>query len=254
MSVGIKVMINYKNKVNLRGQYSVHLRLTVDRLQRYYEIKVPQKVTLSQWSGLDDQWVNHTHPYAFEINNKIIDSKKQITDIVKRYYNLNKPITMDIIDREFNRRGERNSFNDYVKNYIRTPPPNVRLTDITWEKYHAFMLHLDKFNPKIRFNQMDVDLIASFRNYLADLNGRKGKMHPATIKSYFDKFKVIAMHAARKENLIDVKDLEDYFREVKIHVPKRKEGQHLEIEELQKLRALSFNQTEYSLERDRDLF
>ena len=122
MGVGIKVMINYKNKVNLRGLYSIHLRVTADRIQRYYEIKVPQKVSLSEWSGLDDQWVNHTNPYAFEINNKIIDTKKQITDIVRRYYNLNKPISMDIIDREFNHRGERNIFNDYVKNYIRTPP------------------------------------------------------------------------------------------------------------------------------------
>jgi integrase len=62
------------------------------------------------------------------------------------------------------------------------------------------------------------------------------------------------MHAAKKENLLDVRDLESYLEDVKITVPKKKEGQHLEIEELQRLRKLVFAKNEFSLQRDRDLF
>jgi predicted solute-binding protein len=66
-------------------------------------------------------------------------------------------------------------------------------------------------------------------------------MDPATIKSYFDKFKVILTHAAKKENLLDIRDLENYFEDIKITIPKKKEGQHLEIEDLQKLKKLQFD-------------
>jgi integrase len=254
MGVSVKPVFNYRNKVNKGGLYSIHLRVTINREQNYYEIKVPEKVAVDQWAGIDDEWVKNTHTYAFEINYKIIEKKKVVTDIVKRFYNHNKPVTFYAIDRELNRRGDRNILNDYVKNYIRNPPENVKLDDVTWEKYNAFLKHLNDFQPKILFNEIDGTLIARFKNYLADLKGRKGKMDPSTIKSYFDKFKVVLMHAAKKENLIDIRDLESYLEDVKISVPKKKEGQHLEIEELQRLRKLVFAKNEFSLERDRDLF
>jgi len=66
-------------------------------------------------------------------------------------------------------------------------------------------------------------------------------MDPATIKSYFDKLKVVLMHAAKKE-------------EIKISVPQKKQRQYLEIEEIQRLRKLQFDKKDKCLERDRDLF
>jgi integrase len=79
-------------------------------------------------------------------------------------------------------------------------------------------------------------------------------MVPATIKSYFDKLKVVLNHAAKKDRFLDIQEIENYFEEVKIIVPIKKEGQHLEIEEIQKLRALKFDKKDQSLERDRDIF
>jgi integrase len=254
MGVTIKPIINYRNKTNKTGRYPIHLRVTVDRDQRYYQIKVPEKVALDQWSGEDDNWVRNSHTYSFEINNKIIEKKKLVIDLVKRFYNSNKQVTFYAIDRELNRKGDRMVVNDYMRNYIRNPPENVKLDDITWEKYAACLKHLDKFQPKILFAEVDDILIARFRNYLADHKGQKGKMQPSTIKSYFDKIKVVLMHAAKKENFLNVRELESFFEDVKISVPKKKEGLHLEIEELQRLRKLIFTEREYSLERDRDLF
>ena len=144
--------------------------------------------------------------------------------------------------------------NDYIKDYITRPPENVVLTEVTWEKYNAFLKHLNDFQSKIPFSEVDDVFIARFRNYLASLAGRNGKMNPATIKSYFDKLKVVLMHAAKKDNLLDRQQVEYFFEEIKITVPRKKEGQHLDIEEVQELKKLVFAEKDRSLERDRDLF
>lgn len=247
-------LINYRNKTNSRGFYSIHLRVTINRQQRYYHVKTPQKVGLKQWSGETDQWVRNSHPYAFEINNKINEKKTVVMNLIKRCYNLNKPVSFYLIDRELNRKGDRSILNDYINDFIKRPPESVVLTEVTWEKYNAFLIHLNEFQAKIPFCEVDEVLIARFRNYLAGLKGRKGKMNPATIKSYFDKLKVVLMHAAKKDNLLDRQQVEFFFEEIKITVPRKKEGQHLDIEEVQKLKKLAFTIKDQSLARDRDLF
>lgn len=79
-------------------------------------------------------------------------------------------------------------------------------------------------------------------------------MDPATIKSYWDKLKVVLTYAAKKDHFLDPIEVERYFEEIKVSVPKKKEGLHLEIEEVQRLRKLVFEEKDYSLQRDRDLF
>jgi integrase-like protein len=79
------------------------------------------------------------------------------------------------------------------------------LDDVTWEKYRACLLHLNNFQSKISFAQIDETLIARFKNYLANLKGRKSKMDPATIKSYFNKLKVVLNYAAKKDHFLDVR-------------------------------------------------
>ena len=254
MTISVTPLINYRNKTNSKGFYSIHLRVTINRQQRYYKVKIPQKISLKQWSGETDQWIRNTHPYAFEINNKINEKKTIVMNLIKRCYNLNKPVSFYLIDRELNRKGDRAILNDYVNDFIKRPPENVVLTDVTWEKYNAFLKHLNEFQAKISFNEVDEVFIARFRNYLASLKGRNGKMNPATIKSYFDKFKVVLMHAAKKDNLLDRQQVEYFFEEIRITVPRKKEGQHLDIEEVQELKKLTFTEKEHSLERDRDLF
>jgi integrase len=254
VTISVTPLINFRNKTNSNGFYSIHLRVTINRQQRYYKVKIPQKVTLKQWSGETDQWIRNSHPYAFEINNKINEKKTVVMNLIKRCYNLNKPVTFYLIDRELNRKGDRAILNDYVKDYITRPPENVVLTEVTWEKYTAFLKHLNDFQAKIPFSEVDDVFIARFRNYLASLSGRNGKMNPATIKSYFDKLKVVLMHAAKKDILLDRQQVEYFFEEVKITVPRKKEGQHLDIEEVQDLKKLIFVEKDRSLERDRDMF
>ncbi len=69
------MVFNWRNQINVKGKYSIHLRLTIGRVVKYFKIAVPQSVTEEQWMGKDDTWVKPNHPFAFEINNKIFEKK-----------------------------------------------------------------------------------------------------------------------------------------------------------------------------------
>jgi len=251
----ISVKHNWRKSTNHFGRYGVSIRVYLPGENvRHYPVKIPAKIAYEDWLGRDNHWVKNTHPFYFEINCKIAETINKFNDLVKRYYMQNKPVTFHIIEKELMFRGERNCFNDYFRNYIHRPPETVSLDDVTWEKYRACLFHLNNFQQKITFSQIDETLLARFKNYLANLKGRKGKMELATIKSYWDKLKVVLTHAAKKDHFLDPIEVERYFEEVKVSLPKKKEGQHLEIEEVQRLRKLQFDENDKALERDRDLF
>lgn len=251
----ISVKYNWRNSINRSGLYGVHLRVYLSGEQsRHYPIVIPAKISNEQWQGKENHWVKNTHPFYFEINCKIAETITKLNELTKRYYSQNKPVTFYAIEKELMLRGERNIFNDYFSNYIKHPPETANLDEVTWEKYRACLIHLNNFQKRISFSQIDETLIARFKNYLANLKGRKGKMEPATIKSYWDKLKVVLTHAAKKDHFLDPVQVENYFEEITVSVPKKKEGQHLEIEEVQRLRNLTFDEKDKSLQRDRDLF
>lgn len=52
--------------------------------------------------------------------------------------------------------------------------------------------------------------------------GRKGKLEASTIKPYFDKFKVVLTHAAKKEHLLDEKTVEQYLKKSPSVFPRKK--------------------------------
>lgn len=135
-------------------------------------------------------------------------------------------MTFYAIERELLRKGDRAIVNDYFRNYIRQPPETVNLDPVTWEKYAACLMHLDNFNPKLRFNEIDATMIARIKNYLFEQKGRKGKLEGSTVESYFYKLKIVLEHAAKKEHLLDPKAVEEYFQEITITESKRKEGLH----------------------------
>lgn len=251
----ISVRHNWRKNDNVEGRYGIHIRVYLPGEQtRHYAVKLPSKVSCDQWQGKENHWVKNNHPFFFEINCKIAETINKLNDLVRRHYIQNKPVTFYTIDKELMLRGERNIFNDYFRNYIHRPPETVSLDDVTWEKYRACLFHLNNFQERIPFAQIDETFIARFKNYLSNLKGRKGKMEPATIKSYWDKLKVVLTYAAKKDHFLDPIEVERYFEEIKVSVPRKKEGQHLEIEEVQRLKKLDFAEADKSLQRDRDLF
>jgi integrase len=168
-------------------------------------------------------------------------------ELIKRYYNLNKPLTFAIIFRQLKRKGDTNSFLDYMKLYIADPPE--KLQDNTIKKYQTCLLHLTKFRPAIYFNDIDKSLIQEFYKFL-QVNLRLGG---PTIKKYFDALKKV-IKAARRDDYIDASQLEFLFEDIKISAKRTTKRIYLETDEIKKWKALNFPQNKRFLERDRDIF
>ncbi len=239
-------VLNWENRVNINGRYSIHLRITIDRTSRYYKLHLPQKVAKDEWYGKDGRWVKDNHPFSFEINDKIREVKNKIDDIVKRFYMHNKQIAFQDIFQHLKKKGDDKIFNDFVKEYIRLKPDKLEIA--TWEKYTTFLNHLNEFNPQIPFVNLTPGLVRGFKNYLEE----KKEFTGSTMKLYFDKFKKVVSYA-EKENYIQDNQTRYLFDDIAIKVNKPKRI-YLEIDEIKKLKGIQFDEEQSARERDRDLF
>jgi site-specific recombinase XerD len=242
----IAVVLNWRNEKNKKGLYSIHLRITIDRHSRYFKIEVPQKVSVDQWQGSEDSWVKASHPFSFEINSKIREKKSLLLDLIKRSYNFNKSLNFETIFLHLKRKGDKNSFFDYMKSYIQDPPE--RLEENTVKKYNTCLTHLKAFRKQLHFSDIDNSFIREFHKYMSQTLSLEG----ATCKKYMEALKKV-IRQARKENYLDPSQMEFLFDDVKIRVKKPKRT-FLEPLEIKKWKSLHFEKGQAHLERDRDLF
>lgn len=160
----VTVVLNWKGLKNKLGLYSVYLRITIERTSKYYTVPLPMKVSAEDWTGREDAWVRNTHPFSFEINSKIREKREVIYALIKRHYNLGKPLAFETIFKTLRRKDDGSLLNSYFKAYIRERPE--KLEEATWQKYEACLQHLNAFNPKISFPEVDEPLVKNFKKYL----------------------------------------------------------------------------------------
>lgn len=241
----LDVVWNWRNQKNVSGLYSIHLRITIDRDSKYYKIPIPQKVSLLQWADKEDAWVKN-HPFAFEINNKINEKKTIVLELIKRSYTFNKPLTFSTIFRQLKRKGNADSFHDYMKDFIANPPE--KLEENTIKKYKTCLAHLQHFKKELCFSDIDNLLLRDFSKFMQTTL----KLEGSSSKKYMQAFKKV-IRCARKDNFLDDTQMEFLFDDVKIKVSQPKRT-FLEIEDIKQLRALIFPKEKAYLERDRDIF
>lgn len=242
----ISVVLNWRNEQNVKGMYSVYLRITINRISKYYKIETPQKVRPDEWANHEDFWVKNTHPFAFEINSKIQEKKAIIQELIKRGYNFKKTVTFESIFSHLRQKGDRNSFYVFMQNYIKNPPE--KLEPNTIKKYSTALTHLKGFRKELFFCDIDNGLIRDFSRFMqVDL-----KLGGAAARKYMEAFKKVIRHA-RRENYIDPSQMEFLFDGVKIRVPKAKRT-FLDIQEVKKWKAVKFSAEKEYLTRDRDMF
>jgi site-specific recombinase XerD len=242
----VAVLLNWRNEPNKSGVYSVYLRITIKYISKYIRIALPQKVAPHDWTGKENAWVKQTHPFAFEINNKIREKVNTVQDLIKKYYNGNKNLSFETISQHLKKKGDGKSFYDYMEGYIRNPPEALELNTI--KKYRTCLVHLQSFKKELYFTDIDNHLIRAFYKHM------QVKLHleGATCKKYMEAFKKV-IRSARRDEYIDAAQMEFLFEDVKIKVGKAKRT-FLEVSELKALRNLQFGSKEQHLERDRDLF
>jgi len=242
----VAVMLNWRNQTNKSGLYPVHIRIGINDNFRYFKIDVPKKIKLNEWNGLDDAWVKQTHPFAFEINNKIMEKKTIIYNLIKRSYSFNKAVTFETIFQHLKRKGDINSFYDFMDAYIKKPPEV--LEENTLKKYRTALTHLRAFRKQLTFPEIDNLMIRDFHKFMQT----KLQLEGAACKKYMEAIKRV-IRQARKENYLDPNQMEFLFDDVKIKIPKPKRT-FLEPHEIKSWRNLTFTAEQQHLERDRDMF
>ncbi|MES2796573.1 MAG: site-specific integrase [Bacteroidota bacterium] len=242
----IKPVINRQNLINKNGLYSIHIRVIWNGKVKHVRLKKSPKINLSQWNpnGTYQNFVLHTHPFAFEINQEIQTTLDDIFKLIK--LNFENEMNLEELINKLKRSTFKMTFNQYIKDYIRHP--RQILDYATIEKYNVFLKHFNDFNPNVSFKQLNSKLVSDFQVYLQV----KKKLAGATAKSYFDKFKVV-VNQAEREMLLTMEQTRFLFADVKIKVEKPHRT-FLEVNEIQKIINLKFEKNEESLERDRDLF
>jgi hypothetical protein len=68
-----KPLWNWRNNKNQNGLYPVHIRISINSIHKYFPVKVPLKIRKDQWSDKPSAWVKNNHPFAFEINNALME-------------------------------------------------------------------------------------------------------------------------------------------------------------------------------------
>ena len=199
-----------------------------------------------EWSGLDDNWVKGSHPYAFEINNKILEKKRIVQDLIKKSYNFNKRLTFETIFEHLKRKGDINSFYAFMQRYIDNPPE--KLEDNTIKKYKTTLIHLKKFRKELFFADIDNIFLTDFLKFMRTTLSLEG----AAAKKYLQTLKKV-IRQARKENYLEPSQMEFLFDGLKVKVPKAKRT-YLEPTEIKAWKNYLFPESRKALERDRDLF
>ncbi len=119
-----------------------------------------------EWAGKDKAWVKNTHPFAFEINEKIKEKLEVLDKLVKRYHTANKSLTFPLVFRELKKRNNTDSFLAYFDDYIKDPRETV--DEKTLKRYRSCWNHLSRFNHSRRpiklTTEASVDYIP-FKNY-----------------------------------------------------------------------------------------
>lgn len=235
---------NYRNKVNKNGCYLIHIRVTLNRKQKFHEVIVPLKVRNEEWSGKEKIWVKNNHPYAFEINNSIEEKLKLLTELNKRYFTSKKQLTFPLIFKELEQNYNRNIFNEYYALVIKDPPE--ALEDMG--RYKSALSALNSFNAIIPFFELSEELFQNVKKHLQT----KQKLVGSTINGYFNAYKKV-VYWARLQGHISKDHEESIFEGVKIKIGKPKKD-HLEIEEILEWINYQFPEKYMVYERDRDMF
>lgn len=242
----VGVVLNWRNEDNKSGLYPVHIRIKQGNIARYYRVPTPVKVKLNQWSGKENAWVKTSHPFAFEINNKIAGTMTLVNEYIKRCFNFGKPVTVTGIIDSLTNKGENKSFLDFMQRYITRPPE--KLEPNTVKKYATTLTHLRKFRKHLFFTEVDNTLLRNFCRFMqADL-----ELGGAATKKYMEALKKVIRHA-RRENYISSQQMEFLFDGLNVRVQKAKRT-FLDLQEVKKWKALSFTPEQQHLERDRDMF
>lgn len=192
MGYSIDARIKPNGRKNKSGLYSIYLRLTINRSPKYFNLE--RKIEEKYWSGKSNHWIKDNHPFANKINSYLSSRRTAMERFIIDYqFNNNAlPRIQLVIDFWENYLGIE-SFNDFAQTYV--DDVNNFNTENTRKKYRTFIKHINKFNSKISFNELNEYLFQDFAKWMAVELNLRGR----TVEKYFDPFRKICAYAVKKQ-------------------------------------------------------
>jgi site-specific recombinase XerD len=240
------IVFNYRNTVNKNGLYPIHIRVTLNRISKFYRIKAPLNVAKKHWSGNYRQWVRDNHPYSLEINDRIFEKLQTLEDLLKRFYLNKQQILFSDIFKALQAKSVSESYNSYFEEIIKDSPEY--LLPATFKRYHAALLALNKFNSNVTFYELNEEFFQRLKKFCKE----KLNLSASTIRGYFYAYKK-TLHWARLDAHITREEEKELLEEVR-HRPGRPKKDFLEIQEIIDWRDYKFPERYLHFERDRDMF
>jgi len=242
MAITFTPVLNWRNAKTKTGIFNIYIRCTIDR-QSFY-LKTEERIHEKYCRGKDDLWIRDTYHSAAELNGIIRKTKNNLENFVMRQKYWDNTITQEKIREFYHRKGNKNLFNDYVREYIKLRDWSSHLT---MAKYQTFLKLLDEFNPALAFNQLNE---ATFQDFIRFLREEKKHVDP-TIDKYFDPIRKICKDAVKK-GYLEKHPMENI--ELRLNRKPTQDKNRLDLEDLKKIRKARIPAGRLAVARARDYF
>lgn len=159
--ISVKPVFNRLNIQNKYGLYTVNIRITIQRKQRYLTIKGFPKLMPDQWDNRQLK-VKPTHHSYIELNKMLNNALQSIEQYIFKCLADDITPTFDMIKKHYTHSGFNNSFNSFIREHIMRNTSNLG----TYKKYNTLANHIDNYNKDIRFSHINEAMISDFNRYL----------------------------------------------------------------------------------------
>jgi hypothetical protein len=72
MGITFTPVFDRKNLGRKSQLYSIHIRVTINRVSKYLKTKI--KIKKEYWSGKPGKWIKESHPNNFEFNSELLEN------------------------------------------------------------------------------------------------------------------------------------------------------------------------------------
>lgn len=229
-----------ENRLNKKGETRVLIVLYKGKISR--EVSSGVGVKPENWKK--NGRVSSKDDFYLTKNSAITKELGKLDALIRQESALNPDVSVKRIIELYKGKSEQQDplFTEYLEDYISRNPQGLRFGTLTY--YNTCLERIKEFDEDVRLNQINVDFLERFENYLKIefINS------PNTI---FNRMKVIrkVLRIARREGKIKHYPFEHY----KIKTEKTKR-EYLSLDELKKLSALKGLPPSYELVKDIFLF
>ena len=175
MTASYKIVHNRRNRTDKQGEAVLELRITINRYTRYVSTGI--KIAPEFWNKEKDE-VRKTHNNHVHINHILNRYVQKAKNHEYKLLSENKYCTAKALCDVFTEKNEETIyFPDWC---VKMLNDDSRLRESTKKKNKSVLAHLHRFNPELKFSEINYEFFINFHKYLKSLKNLK------TNKSHMD--------------------------------------------------------------------